>query len=75
MHQRSQGMLTKRGFILRTAIRIAIGFLVIGAIGWYTDRIAMSWEAHLCIDTLVIGLVIGVITMKPMTYDQYLNGG
>jgi uncharacterized membrane protein YoaK (UPF0700 family) len=66
-------MLTQRRFILRVAARITIGLIVICGIGWITDKVAMSWQARLAVDTIVIGIVGGVVTMRPITYRQYVD--
>lgn len=66
-------MLTQRIFILRVAVRITIGIIVICGIGWFTDKIAMSWQARLAVDTTVIGIVVGIVTMRPITYRQYVD--
>ena len=66
-------MLTQRIFVLRVAVRITIGLIVICGIGWFTDKVAMSWQATLAVDTMVIGIVVGICTMRPLTYRQYVD--
>jgi hypothetical protein len=66
-------MLTMGQFMIRTAVRITISFILICGIGWFTDKVAMSWSARLCVDTIVMGVVIGAITMKPTSYRQHLD--
>jgi len=63
--------LTKQTFVLLTTLRAILGFVLNGANGRLIDMIAMSWETRVGVDTLVIGVVGGFITMTPMAYLQY----